>query len=127
MSTSVENTEINGIDVDALTRTIEAVAAHPATGQTRWEVTTRWRGGTRSDTGGQRRTKDFPIRVDEPYELCGTNQFANPQEYLLAALNACMVVGYSAVCALQALNSKNSASKPPEISIFAAFSASILQ
>ncbi|MGA7882639.1 MAG: hypothetical protein WCD63_17380, partial [Terrimicrobiaceae bacterium] len=71
MSTSVENTEINGIDVDALTRAIEAIAADPATGQTRWEVTTRWRGGTRSDTavkayyiGGQRVTKDFTIRVD---------------------------------------------------------------
>ena len=49
---------------------------------------------------GQRVTKDFTIRVDEPYELCGANQFANPQEYLLAALNACMIVGYSAVCAL---------------------------
>ena len=110
MSTSVENTEINGIDVDALTRAIEAIAADPSTGQTRWEVTTRWRGGTRSDTavkayyiGGQRVTKDFTIRVDEPYELCGTNQFANPQEYLLAALNACMIVGYSAVCALQGI------------------------
>ena len=37
------------------------------------------------------------------YELCGTNQFANPQEYLLAALNACMIVGYAAVCALQGI------------------------
>ncbi|HEY5780173.1 MAG TPA: OsmC family protein, partial [Terrimicrobiaceae bacterium] len=53
--------------------------------------------------GGQRVTKDFTIRIDEPYELCGTNQFANPQEYLLAALNACMIVGYSAVCALQGI------------------------
>ncbi len=73
-------------------------------------MTSRWRGGTRSDTavkayfiGGQRVAKDFTIRVDEPYELCGTNQFANPQEYLLAALNACMIVGYSAVCALQGI------------------------
>jgi uncharacterized OsmC-like protein len=37
--------------------------------------------------------------VDEPIQLCGTNQYANPQEYLLAALNACMIVGYSALCA----------------------------
>jgi uncharacterized OsmC-like protein len=110
MNTTVENTQINGLDVDALTQAIEAIAADPAKGQTRWQVTTRWRGGTRSDTsvkayyiGGQRVAKDFTIRVDEPYELCGTNQFANPQEYLLAALNACMIVGYSAVCALKGI------------------------
>ena len=73
-------------------------------------MTSRWRGGTRSDTsvkafhiGGQRVAKDFTIRVDEPYELCGTNQFANPQEYLLAALNACMIVGYAAVCASEGI------------------------
>jgi uncharacterized OsmC-like protein len=54
--------------------------------------------------GGRRVAKDFTIRVDEPYELCGTNQFANPQEYLLAALNACMIVGYAAVCASRGIN-----------------------
>lgn len=106
MTTTTATTQVNGIDVDALTQAIEAIVADPAKGQTRWQVTLRWRGGTRSDTsvkafqiGGQRVAKDFTIRVDEPYELCGTNQFANPQEYLLAALNACMIVGYAAVCA----------------------------
>jgi organic hydroperoxide reductase OsmC/OhrA len=110
MSSTIENTQVNGLDVDALTQAIEAIADDPAKGQTRWQVTSRWRGGTRSDTsvkayyiGGQRVAKDFTIRIDEPYELCGTNQFANPQEFLLAALNACMIVGYSAVCALQGI------------------------
>jgi len=110
MTTTTENTQVNGIDVDALTQAIEAIAADPAKGQTRWQVTSRWRGGTRSDTsvkaysiGGQRVAKDFTIRIDEPYELCGTNQFPNPQEYLLAALNGCMIVGYSTVCALQGI------------------------
>ena len=32
--------------------------------------------------------------------MCGTNQFANPQEYLLAATNACMMVGYATVAAV---------------------------
>jgi uncharacterized OsmC-like protein len=110
MSIAIENNQLNGIDVDALTQAIEAITADPAKGQTHWQVTSRWRGGTRSDTsveaysiGGQRITKGFTICVDEPYELCGTNQFANPQEYLLAALNACMIVGYAAVCALQGI------------------------
>ncbi|HEY5704103.1 MAG TPA: OsmC family protein [Terrimicrobiaceae bacterium] len=110
MNATTQNTQVNGIDVDALTQAIEAIAADPAQGQTRWQVSSRWRGGTRSDTsvkayyiGSKRVAKDFTIRIDEPYELCGTNQFANPQEYLLASLNACMIVGYAAVCALQGI------------------------
>lgn len=110
MNTTIEDAQLNGLDVEYLTNAIEAITGDPAKGQTHWQVTSRWRGGTRSDTlvktytiGGQRVAKDFTIRIDEPYELGGTNQFANPQEYLLAALNACMIVGYSAVCALQGI------------------------
>lgn len=36
-------------------------------------------------------------------ELGGANTYANPQEYLLAALNACMIVGFTALCALQGI------------------------
>jgi uncharacterized OsmC-like protein len=88
----------------------DAIAADPAKGQTNWKVSSHWRGGTRSDAvvkackiGGTEVAKDFTIRVDEPLELGGTNQYANPQEYLVAALNACMIVGYSAVCAREGI------------------------
>jgi uncharacterized OsmC-like protein len=33
----------------------------------------------------------------------GSNRFANPQEHLLAALNACMMVGYVAQCAVHGI------------------------
>ena len=45
----------------------------------------------------------FSMDIDEPFELGGGNAYANPQEYLLAALNACMMVGYTALCALQGI------------------------
>jgi uncharacterized OsmC-like protein len=45
--------------------------------------------------GGETVEKDFLISVDEPLELGGTNQFANPQETLLAAVNACMTAHYA--------------------------------
>jgi uncharacterized OsmC-like protein len=106
MTTTTEPTTLNGINLDALRETVEAITQDPAQARTRWEVTSHWRGGTRSDTrvtrcriGDRHVARDFTIRVDEPLELCGTNQFGNPQEHLLAALNACMVVGYSACCA----------------------------
>lgn len=110
MITTTQPTTLNGINTDALRGAIEAVRLDPAKGMTHWQVTSHWRGGARSDTrvteyviGGRRVPKDFTIRIDEPLELCGTNQFANPQEYLLAALNACMIVTYVAYCALEGI------------------------
>ncbi len=101
---------INGIDTSALRGAIDAITQDPALGQTHWQVSSHWRGGTRSDArvtgyhiGGQRVAKDFTIKVDEPLELCGTNQHPNPQEFLIAALNACMIVGYTAVCSLMGI------------------------
>ncbi len=100
----------NGIDVESLRGSIAAIQADPAQGQTHWRVRTQWRGGTRSDTrvsgyriGGQDVPRDFTIQADEPLELGGTNRFANPQELLLAGLNACMTVGFVAACALEGI------------------------
>jgi uncharacterized OsmC-like protein len=110
MTTTTAPTIVNGINTDALRGAIDAITQDPAKGQTHWEVTSHWRGGTRSDAqvssysiGGQRVAKDFTIKADEPLELCGKNEFANPQEILLAALNACMIVGYTALCALEGI------------------------
>jgi uncharacterized OsmC-like protein len=94
------------MDTEKLHEAIAAVSADSSKAKTHWQVATYWKGGTRSDTkvstasvGGERLTRDFTIKVDEPQELLGTNQFANPQEHLLAALNACMMVGYTFACA----------------------------
>ena len=110
MSTIIENVTVNGINTTDLHRAAEAIAQDPEKGQTRWEVTSHWCGGTRSDTrvtrytiGGKQIAKDFTIKIDEPLELCGTNQYGNPQEHLFAALNACMIVGYSALCAVEGI------------------------
>ena len=107
MTTSTQEPTINGINLESLERTIAAIKEDPATGKTGWSVASRWQGGTRTDhrvdgfiLGGEEIIRQFQIKIDEPAELCGTNQFANPQEYLLAATNACMMVGYSTVAAL---------------------------
>jgi uncharacterized OsmC-like protein len=110
MNSEIETQIVNGIDTDALRGVIDTVKQDPANAATHWQVATHWRGGTRSDTkvsefsiGGETVAKDFTIRIDEPLQLGGTNQYANPQEYLLASLNACMIVGYSALCALEGI------------------------
>lgn len=101
---------VNGIDVDALRRTAAAVQGDAAQGKSRWSVATRWVGGTRSESrvtgreiGGRRIEQDFTIRVDEARELGGTDQFASPQELLLASLNACLTSCYAAACALEGI------------------------
>ena len=107
MATQATSIQVNGINVEALQQTIRSVKEDAAQAATKWKVTSRWIDGTRTDhfvnsveIGGRPINRQFQIQVDEPRELCGTDQFANPQEYLLAATNACMMVGYSAVAAL---------------------------
>src|SRR6202045_2485309 len=100
-----EPTVVNGINLDDLFALIDGVRRDAAKSKTNWRVTTTWQGQTRSlaqiegfGIGGERVPRRFSIDIDEPSELGGTNRFANPQEHLLAALNACMMVGYVAQC-----------------------------
>jgi uncharacterized OsmC-like protein len=101
---------VNGLDVDALFDLIDNVKQDSANGKTRWRVTTTWQGQTRSRSqvegfavGGEQVPRQFSIDIDEPAELGGSNRFANPQEHLIAALNACMTVGYVAQCAVRGI------------------------
>jgi organic hydroperoxide reductase OsmC/OhrA len=107
---TVEPNVVNGINVDDLFALIDGVKRNAATGKTDWRVTTTWQGGARSRAqvdgfgiGGEQVRRQFSIDIDEPRELGGTNRFANPQEHLIAALNACMMVGYVAQCAVHGI------------------------
>jgi uncharacterized OsmC-like protein len=107
---TVEPTIVNGINVDDLFALIDGVKQDAAKSKTNWRVTTTWQGQTRSRAqvegfgiGGEQVPRRFSIDIDEPCELGGTNQFANPQEHLLAALNACITVGYVAQCAVRGI------------------------
>jgi len=107
---SAEPTVINGINVDDLFALIDDVKREPEKAQTNWHVITTWQGQTRSrseiesyELGGQEVLRRFSIDIDEPRELGGSNNFANPQEHLIAALNACMTVGYVAQCAVRGI------------------------
>ena len=107
---AAEPSPVNGINVSDLFALIEGVRRDAAKGRTNWRVTTTWQGQTRSraqveafEIGGERVLRRFAIDIDEPCELGGTNRFANPQEHLLAALNACMMVGYVAQCAVRGI------------------------
>ena len=105
---------VNGINVDDLFALIDSVRRDPAKGKTQWRVATTWQGQTRSHAevegfgiGGDEVPRRFTIDIDEPHELGGSNRFANPQEHLIAALNACIMVGYVAQCAVRGITLEN--------------------
>jgi uncharacterized OsmC-like protein len=107
---TTEPTIVNGINVDSLLALIDGVRDDATQRKTHWRVTSLWQGQTRSRAqvdgfmiGGARISRQFSLDADEPCELGGSNSFAGPQEYLLAALSACMVVCYAAQCALRGI------------------------
>ena len=48
--------------------------------------------------------RHFTIAADEPEEILGTDAAPNPQELLLAALNACMTVRYVEGASVRGIN-----------------------
>jgi uncharacterized OsmC-like protein len=109
MHTTMPNT-INGINLDDVKAVVADIEKDPKNAMTHWRVASTWLGQTRSRAkvesfkmAGKDIARSFTLDVDEPTELGGTNLFANPQEYLMAALNACMTVGYVALASMQGI------------------------
>lgn len=106
----VKHERVNGLDLEALGEVVEAISHNPAEAKVAFNVTTRWIGQTRSETlvdgytiGGQRVDRAHKIIADEPFELLGKDSAPNPQELLMAALNACITVGYVAGASLEGI------------------------
>ena len=101
---------LNGIDVAALQQFAQGVAEDATKRHASFNVKTEWKGQTRSvakvnrySLAGETYSRDFEIVADEPSELLGQNTAPNPQELLMAALNACMSVGYAANAAMMGI------------------------
>lgn len=111
MLDTVKNAPVNGLDLQALAEEVDAIEKDPAKGLVDFNVTTRWTGQCRSESvvdgftlGGERITRSHKIIADEPCELLGGDSAPNPQELLMAAVNACMMVGYVAGSSVKGIN-----------------------
>jgi uncharacterized OsmC-like protein len=105
-----ESKPVNGLDLAALSHVVETVEKDPAKARVGFDVTTRWAGQTRTETtvegvtvGGQHIARSHVIAADEPTGLLGGDSAPNPQELLMAALNACITVGYVAGASLRGI------------------------
>lgn len=101
---------VNGLDLNALGEVVEAIQKDAGQAKVSFDVTTRWKGQTRSETtvdgftlAGERIHRSHKIVADEPNELLGSDGAPNPQELLMAAVNACMTVGYVAGAATRGI------------------------
>ena len=100
MSQATMSGIINGVDVDRLGQTVQAIQQNPGLATSQFRAVNRWiSGGHNRSTiqgfygAGQEdttRTKPFVLDADEPPVLLGKDQGANPVEYVLHALAACL-------------------------------------
>lgn len=94
-----ETTMVNGVNVDELIGTIEAVKEQPELAKMQFRAGNEWITGSHNRTSingvygaGQEQTrkKTFVLEKDEPEFLLGNDIAANPVEHLLAALAGCL-------------------------------------
>jgi uncharacterized OsmC-like protein len=90
---------VNGVDVTALSQTLDAIRHESKLGAFQFRANNTWLGGglNRSTFGGffgagreQTRAKSFSFSADEPPVLLGGDKGANPVEFVLHALAACL-------------------------------------
>jgi uncharacterized OsmC-like protein len=114
MTMTTETQNINGIDLENLGKAVEQIKNDRTKGFVRFNVATAWKGQTRSEArvksyfmDGVEYPRNSTIAADEPLELLGQNSAPNPQELLMAAFNACILVGYVANAAVMGVTLEN--------------------
>ncbi|HBY94656.1 MAG: OsmC family protein [Ardenticatenaceae bacterium] len=103
MTTQVQ-TPVNGVNVDQLVGTINAIKDNPDLARFKFRTETEWIEGGHSrsviqsfygaGTEDTSRTGPFVLEGDEPPVLLGTNAGPNAVETVLHALASCLAVGF---------------------------------
>ena len=107
--TAVTDKIRNGVDTEQLFGTLDLIKAQPELAKFQFRACNRWINGAHNRTtikdfyaaGGEdtSRSEEFLIDAGEPAILLGTDTGANPAEYLLHALAACLTTSIVYVAA----------------------------
>ena len=98
-TTSTQTRAVNGVAVDELFKTIDAIKASPVIAKFKFSLENNWiDGGHNRSTiksfygagGDVEHRQKFVLDADEPPLLLGKDRGANPVEHLLNALAACV-------------------------------------
>jgi uncharacterized OsmC-like protein len=106
---TIADTTRNGVDTEKMFATLDLIKEQPELARFQFRATNRWIDGphNRSTIKGffgagaedTTRTEAFEVDAGEPAVLLGTDQGANPGEYLLHALAACLTTSIVYVAA----------------------------
>lgn len=98
--TEQNNTTRNGLNLEQMTQTVEAIKGTPSLGEFEFRASNQWINGgeNRSSIKGfygagsedESRSEPFSFTNGEPPILLGNNEGANPVEFLLHALAGCV-------------------------------------
>jgi uncharacterized OsmC-like protein len=103
---------INGVDLETLMHTVNAIKAEPELGACQFRARNTWLAGThnRSTVTGFYGAKQeighkqtFMMHADEPAILAGSDEGANPVEHLLHALASCLTTSMVAHAAVRGI------------------------
>jgi uncharacterized OsmC-like protein len=104
---------VNGIDLDTLTGTVQAIDQEPELGACKFRARNTWLGGNHNCTtvsgfyGAKQEIAHkqvFELHADEPPILAGQDDGANPVEHLLNALAACVTTSMVAHAAVRGIH-----------------------
>jgi uncharacterized OsmC-like protein len=112
--TTQTTTQVNGVNVDQLVATVNAIQQNPALARFQFRAQNEWIGGGHTRTSIQgfygagredtSRSRPFILEGDEPPVLLGNNAGANAVETVLHALASCLAVGFIYNAAAQGIN-----------------------
>jgi uncharacterized OsmC-like protein len=104
---------VNGIHMETLQGTVQAIAQEPELGQCKFRARNTWLGGNHNCTtvtgfyGAKQEIahkQTYELHADEPPILAGNDTGANPVEHLLNALAACVTTSMVAHAAVQGIH-----------------------
>ena len=112
MNTQIQ-TRMNGVNVDQLMETIDAIRENPDLARFQFRAQNEWVDGAHSRTtiqsfygAGQEdtsRSRPFTMEGDEPPVLLGENAAPNAVESVLHAIASCLAVGFAYNAAAQGI------------------------
>ena len=103
---------VNGVDVEVLGGTVDAIRAEPTLGACRFRASNTWVDGARNETQVEgfhgaaqeiAHRQTFTMIADEPPILAGNDDGANPVEHLLHALASCLTTAMVAHAAVRGI------------------------
>lgn len=109
---TANSTRINGIEIDTLVSTVNAIKEDPQLGACHFRANNTWLSGNHNRStvtsffGAKQEIahkQTFTMDADEPAILAGDDQGANPVEHLLHALASCLTTSMVAHAAVRGI------------------------